>query len=138
MKTLALSGLVLGSTLAVGVAQADSISLTPELMDGVTASGTAFVDVNLNVWKDKHINSFLHIVKKKDIFQNVHLNGFFADAEAGSNCFGFACEALTMTVTDVDAFKFQATSYSESEAAAEGFRFDHKDPKFDHKDPKVR
>jgi hypothetical protein len=123
MKRLAIPGLLFGSLLVVGAAQAEPMDLSTDLMDGVTAAGHADVKVDLDVWKNKHVDSRVYIEKKKKIYQDVDLDGFFADAEAGSQCLGFACEALTMTVTDVDAFNFEATSYSESEAAAEGFDF---------------
>jgi hypothetical protein len=131
MSKLVLSGLVLGAAMTVGAAQAEPLSLTADDLDQVTAAGPAWVDVDLDVWKNKHINSNIHITAKKEVFQKLDLDGFFADAEAGANCFGFACEALTMTVSDVDAFSFYATAYSQSESAGEGF-----EPKPDNKHDK--
>jgi hypothetical protein len=121
MNKVVLPGLVLGAAMTIGVAQAEPMNLTASDLDNVTAAGKAFVDVDVDVWKDKHINSNIYITAKKDIYQNLDLDGFFADAEAGANCLGFACESLTLTVTDVDAFNWHATAYSESESAAEGF-----------------
>ena len=128
MSKFVLSGLVLGAAMTVGAAQAEPLSLSADDLDKVTAAGPAWVDVDLDVWKNKHINSNIHITTKKEVLQKLDLDGFFADAEAGANCFGFACEALTLTVSDVDAFSFYATAYSESESAAEGF-----EPKPDNK-----
>jgi hypothetical protein len=131
MSKFVLSGLALGAAMTVGAAQAEPLSLTADDLDKVTAAGPAWVDVDLDVWKNKHINSNIHITTKKEILQKVDLDGFFADAEAGANCFGFACEALTLTVSDVDAFSFYATAYSQSESAGEGF-----EPKPDNKHDK--
>lgn len=131
MCKVVLSGLVLGAAMTVGAAQAEPLDLSVGDLDKVTAAGPAWVDVDLDVWKNKHIKSDTHITAKKEIFQKLDLDGFFADAEAGANCFGFACESLTMTVSDVDAFSFYATAYSQSESAAEGF-----EPKPDHKNRK--
>jgi hypothetical protein len=132
MSKFVLSGLVLGAAMTVGTAQAEPLSLTAVDLDKVTAAGPAWVDVDMDVWKNKHIKSDTHITTKKEILQRLDLDGFFADAEAGANCFGFACEALTMTVSDVDAFSFYATAYSQSESAGEGFQHkpDNKQGKF--------
>jgi hypothetical protein len=60
-----------------------AVDLSADLMDGVTAAGHADVKVDLDVWKDKYVSSQTYIDKKKKIYQDVDLNGFFADSEAG-------------------------------------------------------
>jgi hypothetical protein len=58
-----------------------------------------------------------------DKFANVdvatNIDGWLADAEAGSNCFGFGCTAETKTLADANFEAFSATAYSQSVAASD-------------------
>lgn len=83
MKMLALPGLLCGSLLVVGAAQAEPVDLSADLMDGVTAAGHADVKVDLDVWKDKYVSSQVYIDKKKKIYQDVDLNGSLLTRKPG-------------------------------------------------------
>jgi hypothetical protein len=50
---------------------------------------------------------------------DTRIDGWLADAEAGSNCFGFGCTAETKTLSDTDFTKFSAVAYSSSIAASD-------------------
>ena len=133
MRKIMLSTLALASVMAVGVAQAEPLTLTSNQMDGVTAGGFAFVDAFKNVNIKENI--FKRVDIKKTVLKNqkVNVEGFFAEADSGANCIGFGCQSTTFTITDVDSGKFSvdrfgfpifnpgfATSVSGSEAAASG------------------
>jgi hypothetical protein len=119
MKKLALSGLVLGAAMAVGTAQAEPLTLSAGQMDGVTAGGYGTVQFDANVtnkydsYKDINFNKYATVDVKN------YIDGWLADAEAGSNCFGFGCTAETKTLADTDFSKYSAVAYSSSIAASD-------------------
>lgn len=123
MRKLALSGLALGTAMAIGAAQAEPLTLTEDQMDGVTAAGFAFANGDLH-WKVntnvQQTYDFFGIVQK---FQFLDLDGYFADAKSGANAFGDGAEAVTATQTEANAFAGYATSLSLSESAADRFVF---------------
>jgi hypothetical protein len=133
MKKIALSTLALASVMAVGVAQAEPLTLTTNQMDEVTAGGNAFVDAVKNVNIKENILKRVDIKKTVLKTQNVNVQGFFAEADGGANCIGFGCQSTTFAITDVNSGTFSldrfgfptfepgfATSVSGSEAAASG------------------
>ena len=119
MKKLALSGLVLAAAMAVGTAQAEPLTLSAGQMDGVTAAGygtvqfDAYVQNKYDSYKDIDLKKYANVEVENDI------DGWLADAEAGSNCFGFGCTAETKTLSDTDFTKFSAVAYSSSIAASD-------------------
>jgi hypothetical protein len=119
MKKLVLSGLVLGAAMAVGTAQAEPLTLSAGEMDGVTAAGEgsvkfdAFVKNVYDSFKDINLKKYANVEVETDI------DGWLADAEAGSNCFGFGCTAETKTLADTDFTKYSAVAYSSSIAASD-------------------
>src|SRR5690606_12912476 len=122
MRKLALSGLVLGTAMIVGTAQAEPLDLTTDQMDQVTAAGYAFVQADKYVNIDEHVRNTTDIFKLKQVLQYVDVQGYFAHADGAANCFGFSgCEAGSYAITDVNAFNGMATSVSGSEAATSGF-----------------
>jgi hypothetical protein len=121
MKKLALSGLALGAAMAVGTAQAEPLTLSDDQMDEVTAAGFAFVDGFVNVNVRENVVKTVDILKVKQIFQFVDVQGFFAEATGAANCSGRGCEALTFAITDVSAKGHFATSLSGAESATSGF-----------------
>ena len=126
MSKVVLTGLALGAAMAVGTAQAEPLTLSADQMDQVTAAGSGFVDFDFTVFKDVFANKEEHIFK--DVFksQEVFVQGFFGQADAGANCFdaaAFGCEAITESFTDVvnAPNAWQVTSVSMAEAATSGF-----------------
>jgi hypothetical protein len=119
MKKLAFSGLVLAAAMAVGTAQAEPLTLSADQMDGVTAAGTGSVkfDAFVKNFYDSDKNIFFDKVADVDV--DTRIDGWLADAEAGSNCFGFGCTAETKTLSDTDFTKFSAVAYSSSIAASD-------------------
>ena len=122
MRKLALSGLALGAAMVVGTAQAEPLTLSGDQMDQVTAAGFAFVDANLNLNVNENVHKNVDIWKTVFKWQDVKVDGYFSQADAGANCFGDGCQTLTYAITDTDAFKFMSTSVSSAESATSGFK----------------
>jgi hypothetical protein len=119
MKKLALSGLVLAAAMAVGTAQAEPLTLSADQMDGVTAAGTGFVKFDAFVKNVYDSHKDIKLDKFANVDVDTRIDGWLADAEAGSNCFGFGCTAETKTLSDTDFTKFSAVAYSSSIAASD-------------------
>jgi len=133
MKKFALYSLVLATAMAVSTAQAEPLKLTADQMDHVTASGVGSAAFNINIRKFKDLDTHIDFRKHANVDVNVHVKGYFADAEAAANCFGFGCTAETLTGAETDAFgvtnKFGvpgAVSVSQSVAASNFFPFPSK------------
>ena len=138
MKKILLPALALSAMSSAALAE--PMALTDAQMDEVTAAGFAFVDAQKYILIDEDIKKNVFIEKFKDIRQRVDVRGFYADADAGANCVGFGCEAVTYAITDASAFGGKtgtgkkgtdggfngfpvgfATSASGAESAAPGF-----------------
>jgi hypothetical protein len=119
MKKLVLSGLVLGAAMAVGTAQAEPLTLSADQMDGVTAAGYGTVQFDAYVQNKYDSYKDIDFKKHADVYVNNYIDGWLADAEAGSNCFGFGCTAETKTLADTDFTKFSGVAYSSSIAASD-------------------
>jgi hypothetical protein len=119
MKKLALSGLVLAAAMAVGTAQAEPLTLSAGQMDGVTAAGYGTVQFDAYVQNKYDSYKDINLKKYADVYVENDIDGWLADAEAGSNCFGFGCTAETKTLSDTDFTKFSAVAYSSSIAASD-------------------
>jgi hypothetical protein len=136
MIRLAASTLLVGTVFAVGVAQAEPLTLTEDQMDQVTAAGFGAVNFQWALTKNKNANTTINFTKTAVVRSNVSVQGYLADAEAGADCFGFGCVAETLTGTETDAFGIvaepgsrffgwpSATSVSESVSASNFFVFD--------------
>ncbi|MEM9263648.1 MAG: hypothetical protein AAGA22_08725 [Pseudomonadota bacterium] len=133
LKTTAL--LIAGSTMIMGVAQAEPLTLTDGQMDVVSAAGPANIDANKRVNIDERINKDVYIKKHKDIYQRVDLFGFYSDADGAANCFGAHCETLTFAITDTNALEYYSTSVSGSESSAMPFVYDRRRKDIDHPKP---
>ena len=119
MKKLALSGLVLAAAMAVGTAQAEPLTLSAGQMDGVTAAGYGTVQFDAYVQNKYDSYKDINLKKYADVYVENNIDGWLADAEAGSNCFGFGCTAETKTLADTDFSKYSAVAYSSSIAASD-------------------
>jgi hypothetical protein len=130
MIRLAASTLLVGTVFAVGVAQAEPLTLTEDQMDQVTAAGFGAVNFQWALTKNKNANTTINFTKTAVVRSNVSVQGYLADAEAGADCFGFGCVAETLTGTETDAFGItnrfgfpSAVSVSESVSASNFFQF---------------
>jgi hypothetical protein len=119
MKKLVLTGLALGAAMAVGAAQAEPLTLSQDQMDGVTAAGYGTVQFDAYVTNKYDSYKDINLKKYADVYVENDIDGWLADAEAGSNCFGFGCTAETKTLADTDFTKFSAVAYSSSIAASD-------------------
>lgn len=118
-KKVALSGLILGSGMAVVAAQAEPLTLTANQMDTVTASGFGFADFDAFVDVFKNFETNIEFLKFAEVAVFVDVSGFLADANAVANCIAFGCTAETFTGTDVNiaaegGFTTTAASHSVS------------------------
>jgi hypothetical protein len=121
-----LVGMVAGAALLAGAAathvNAEPLTLSTDQMDQVTAAGYAFVDGVFYTQVHEYVDKMVHVDKRLDVYQDIRVKGYFAEALAGANCHGQGgCMALTYTVTDVG--KDYATSISASESATSGHGF---------------
>lgn len=121
MRKLALSSLALGAAMVVGTAQAEPLTLSGDQMDQVTAAGYAFVDGNLNLHVNEDVKKKVDIWKTVFKWQDVEVRGYFAQADAGANCYGDGCQTLSYAITDTDASKYMSTSVASAESATSGF-----------------
>ncbi len=106
MRRILLPALALGAMSSTALAE--PVTMTEAEMDGVTAAGLAFVDATKLVEIAEVINKTAAINKKKLVEQLVDVQGYFADADAGANCFGGGCEAVTYAITDVNSLQTTA------------------------------
>lgn len=118
MNKLALSGLVLGSAIAVTAAQAEPLTLTTDQMDTVTASGSGFASFDARVFARKDFDTDIDFNKRARVDSQVHAKGYLADANAVSNCAGHGCTAETFTGADTNAFKGTGAAASHSVSAS--------------------
>lgn len=126
MYKLAATTFAFGTVLAVGAAQAEPLTLTTDQMDNVTAAGFAFVDGQLNVRITEDILKRVDVLKRIDKFQFVDVEGYFAEANGGANCFSpFGCQSTSFSIVDVHHTSGFATSVSGAEAATDGFTYDY-------------
>jgi hypothetical protein len=130
MIKLAASGLLVGTALAVGAAQAEPLTLTEDQMDQVTAAGFGIVDFDVFVDVHKDVRKNIQVRIDKLFNSRVSAFGIAADAEAGANCFtyGSGCLAEVMTFSDGEgnfdehgSFFWEGTAVSESHSASSGF-----------------
>ena len=130
MIKLAASGLLVGTAFAVGAAQADSLTLTDEQMDQVTAAGFGIVNFDADITVDKDVRKNINVLVRKLFDSRVSAFGVAADAEGGANCFtyGSGCLAEVLTLTDGEGnfdefgrFYWEGTAVAEFHSASSGF-----------------
>ncbi len=102
MRKILLPALALGAMSSTALA--GPMALTDAQMDGVTAAGFAFVNAQKAVVIDEVITKVATINKEKLILQEVLVDGFYADADAGANCIGSGCQTVTYAITDANSF----------------------------------
>jgi hypothetical protein len=107
MRRILLPALALGAMSSTALAE--PMALTGAQMDEVTAAGFAFVDATKLVEIAEVIDKTAAINKEKLILQEVLVDGYYADADAGANCIGSGCEAVTHAITDVNSLETTAT-----------------------------
>ena len=129
MIKLAASTLLVGTMFAVGAAQAEPLTLTEDQMDQVTAAGFGFVEFDVNIDVNKHVDKQIRVQIQKLFDSRVTAFGVAADAEGGANCFsyGTGCFSEAMTYTDaVQGFDdfghyYEGTAISESHSGSSQF-----------------